>query len=58
MKFILILNTLVIGLVSSIKINTEFPCGFKYTKENMIDEMDAFSRGLNKARYQNAYDIA
>ena len=57
MKFILLV-TLVIGLVSSIKINAEFPCGFKYTKENMIDEMDAFSRGFNKARYQNAYDIA
>ena len=52
------LSALVIGLSSCLKINSEFPCGFKYTKENMIDEMDAFSRGLNKARYQNAYDIA
>ena len=57
MKFIQ-LSALVIGLSSCLKINSEFPCGFKYTKENMIDEMDAFSRGLNKARYQNAYDIA
>jgi len=48
----------VIGVVSSIKVNSEFPCGFKYTKENMLDEMDAFSRGLSQSRYQNAYDIA
>ena len=57
MKLILQL-VLAIGSVSTIKVNSEFPCGFKYTKENMIDEMDAFSRGLSKSRYDNAYDIA
>ena len=47
-----------IGTLSAIKINSEFPCYFQYTKLNMIDEMDAFSRSVDKSRYQNAFDIA